>query len=163
MHFLFKISSIFLVLIGQNANAQSTEYKLGQIVVERKPMMFEMQTAYLTLLSIRNGESSDYVAAAMAASLIEETVPNFVALMEPGTARGEAPGSRAKPEVWSQGEAFSEAAEWLQAKAAALADASASEDPVVYSKAFEEMSEACTACHGLRPSSGGLFRFAKDE
>lgn len=150
-------------LIGHDAKSQSTEYKLGQIVVARKAIMFDFQTAFWTLMAVKNGESADYGAAAMAARLVEESMPSFVELLEPGTARGEAPGSRVKPEVWSQAQDFAAAADDLQAKAAALAAASATESPEIYAEAFEELNQACTACHGLRPSSGGPFRFAKDE
>lgn len=147
-------------LIGQNAYSQSTEYQLGQIVLARQSMMFDLQTAYWTLLALKNGESTDYGAAATAARLVEETMPSFVELMEPGTAQGEAPGSRAKPEVWSQAGTFAAAARDLQSKAAALAAASATESPETYAAAFEDVNQACTACHGLRPSSDGPFRFA---
>jgi cytochrome c556 len=150
-------------LIGQSASSQSTEYELGQIVVSRQQMMFDLQTAYWKLLEIKNGKSNDYEAAAEAALLMAETMSQFVLQMKPGTVRGEAPGSRAKPEVWTQFPAFTAAADAFHTKAAAVAVAAATGSLEDYVAAFDEFSEACTACHGLRPSSGGLFRLAINE
>ena len=86
-----------------------------------------------------------------------------MALLVPGTARGEAPGARAKPEIWERPEAFVAAVDGLKARAADLADAARTGDQVAYGTAFDAFAEACTACHGLRPSSGGPYRFAHGE
>ena len=152
-----------LISTSFDASAQSTEYQLGQIVTKRKLLMHDLQTNYWTLLAVKNGDSSDYQGAAEAASQMSATLNEFLALMEPGTALGEVPGSRAKPEVWTEAGKFAAVAEAFQNKAVQLANVAEGEDPVAFVTAFNDFAAACTGCHDLRPSSGGQFRFAKDE
>ena len=155
--------SALLTSIPQESISQTSEYELGQIVVARKALMFDLQTAYWTLLKVRNGEGLDYQAAGEAAHVMSAIMAEFLPLMKPGTAHSQAPGSRAKPEVWTEPEAFAAAANDFQSQADALAEVAESGNPEVYADAFDTFAAACTACHGLRPSSDGRFRYAKDE
>jgi len=163
----FAVPAVALAaLLGMNPQAslsQSTEYKLSQIVVARDKIMFDLQTSYWTLLDVKNGKSTDFQAAGDAARHMAEIMPDFVLLMEPGTARGQAPGSRAKPEVWSEPVAFTAAADEFRSQAVALAEVAETGNLEAYSDAFESLTAACTGCHGLRPSSGGAFRYAMGE
>lgn len=152
-----------LSLIPQTASSQSTEYKLAQIVVARDDIMFDLQSAYWTLLAVKNRESEDFQGAAEAARHMAELMAEFAPLMEAGTARGQAPGSRAKPEVWSEATAFATAADDFRLQAVALADVAGTGNLAAYVDAFEAFTAACTACHGLRPSSGGPFRYPFEE
>jgi cytochrome c556 len=154
---------VLLPLAAQRSPAQSDEYKLAQVVLARQTLMGEMHEAYWVLLEVHQGESADFASAAKAASSMGDKLDAFLRLMEPGTARGEAIGSRAKPEVWSDAPAFAEAAEAFRSEAAALSEAAARGDADAYGQAFEAFTTACTACHEFRPSRGGRFRFAIDE
>jgi cytochrome c556 len=83
--------------------------------------------------------------------------------MEPGTAKGETPGARAKPEVWTEAGDFLLAAESLRDVAAALSQSAKTENLADYKVKFDALTEACVQCHDFTPSSGGRFRFAKGE
>lgn len=157
-------TAALLSIFSVPAFGQSSEYERMQIALERKAQMFALQDEiYWFLMDVSAGKSDDYAGAAVAAALVPEKLDTFVSLLVPGTARGEAPGSRAKPEVWKQPEEFALALEGLKARAADLAVAASTGDAVAYGTAFDAFAEACTACHGLRPSSGGPYRFARDE
>ena len=163
-------ASILILLVGflcllsfPQVSAQSDDYELAQLTTERKTHMFEMERAYWVLLDLERGKTSDYTAAEDAAREMSERIELFLLLMRPGTARGEAPGSRAKPEVWSQPETFAATAQAFRDSAIALAETAAGQDAEAYKEKFKALTGACTGCHGFRPSSGGPFRFAKDE
>lgn len=155
---------LFAILLPMHqASAQSTEYELTQIVNERRPLMFDLQTAYWVLLDVQNGKSTDFESAANAARSMSDIMEQFIPLMQPGTARGEAPGSEARPEVWSEADAFEAAAEGFRAQAISFSEVAALGDIDKYKKEFGAFTAACTSCHGLWPSSGGRFRYARDE
>ena len=59
------LTAIFI--LAQPLAAQSTEYRLAQIVTERKPLMFDLQTAYWVLFDLDKGKTTDFNAAAGAA------------------------------------------------------------------------------------------------
>ena len=152
-----------LLLLAGAATGQSSEYERAQIVAERKPVMGDLQDNYWVLFNVNKGDSEDFAAASAAAREMSALMMRFVSLLEPGTSRGEAPGSRAKPEVWSEPETFASAVETFQEATAAMAAAAETGDRETYMGEFESFTGACKACHGLRPSSGGMFRFAKGE
>jgi cytochrome c556 len=159
----FAVCLTAILVLTQPLAAQSTEYQLAQIVTERKPFMFDLQTAYWVLFDLNKGKTTDYGAAAEAADSMIGIMDSFTALLLPGTAHGEAPGTRAKPEIWSDTEAFDAAVQNFKTAVAALSKAASTGDPAVYRNEFEAFTAACTGCHGLRPSSGGPFRFAYGE
>jgi len=155
--------AIFLLLLTVEAGAQSKDYELAQLVNERSRYMFDLQRAYWVLLDVRNGKSSDFDAAATTARKMGDIIERFSSLMRRGTARGEAPGSRAKPKIWSASEEFSAAVASFRDQAIHFAEVAERENLDEYTAEFEAFTSACTTCHGLRPSSGGRFRFAFNE
>jgi len=159
----FALGSFAILLAIQQAAAQSTEYQLAQIVSERQALMFDLQSAYWVLLKVHDGKSSDFAGAADAARNMSDTMERFRPLMQPGTARGESPGSRARPEAWSEADAFEAVVNNFQTKAVSLSEVAARGNKDEYAMEFEAFSVACTSCHGLRPSSGGRFRYAINE
>jgi cytochrome c556 len=150
-----------LALASAAAHSQSSEAERAGIVTARQMLMGDLLSAYWPVNDIQRGKSTDYAAAEAAARSVPGLVEAFLPLMVAGTAKGEAPGSRATPEVWSESGAFLEAAADLQAKALALADAAQAGDAGTYAPAFEAFAESCVGCHDFRPSSGGRFRFAE--
>jgi cytochrome c556 len=155
--------ALFPVFLAANAEAQSREYKLAQLVNERRQLMFDLERAYWVLLDVRNGKSSDFDDAATAAKKMGNIIVQFSSLMRPDTARGEAPGSRAKPEVWSESEEFGVAVAAFQEHAIQFAQVATRQNLEEYMAEFEAFTSACTTCHGFRPSSGGRFRYAMNE
>lgn len=151
------------ILPTQPLTAQSTEYELAQIVSERKLLMADLQTAYWVLFDVQSGKSTDFEAAADAAEDMPALIDRFVSLLPPGSARGEAPGTRAKPDIWSQAETFQGLVQNFKDNAIAMSQVASAGNPDEFRAGFEAFTAACTGCHGLRPSSGGLFRFGKGE
>jgi cytochrome c556 len=145
------------------AYPQQSDYERAQIVTTRQQRMSDLQTAYWILLKVKDGKSDDYAGAADAARSMPAMIDVFLSLLVPGTARGEAAGSRAKPEIWTEADGVANAAQTFKDEAQALAAAADAGDPGAYAVAFERFTEACTGCHGFRPSSGGQFRFAVGE
>ena len=155
--------AIFCLLPRIAPLAQLSEYDRVQLVNERRLLMFEMQRAYWVLLDVQREKSSEFGDASDAAGKIADHVMRSVTLMEPGTAKGETPGSRARPEVWTEAGDFMLAAESLRDAALALSQSAKTEDLAEYKVKFDGLTEACIQCHDFTPSSGGRFRFAKGE
>ncbi|HEX9769819.1 MAG TPA: cytochrome c [Kiloniellales bacterium] len=140
------------------AGTLSAQYELVKVVTDRQSLMFDMQAAYWVLLDVKNDNSTDLAAAADAAQTMNDTIDAFAELLLPGTAQGEVPGSRAKPEVWTEAAEFGLAAETFKAATAGLSDTAKSGDLDAFKVQFEVMAQACTGCHDFRPSRGGRFR-----
>jgi len=156
-------TAAMLSLYSVFAFGQSSEHERMQITADRKAQMFALQDLYWPLMNVMTGKSDDFAGAATAAAAVPARLDTFVSLLEPGTARDEAPGARAKPEIREQPDAVAAAVQELKARTAELSAAARVEDAVAYGVAFDAFAAACTACHGLRPSSGGRFRFATGE
>jgi len=151
------IACVALFAVGKLA----AQYDLVKTVTDRQAVMFEMQNAYWPLLKVDKGESTDLAAAAAASQSIEGAIDRFAALMVPGTAKGEVPGSRATPEVWTEPADFAAASSALQATAAELTAAASSGDIELFKARFDAFATACVTCHEFKPSGGGRFRAPK--
>ena len=157
---------LFLVVaaacIAASVPARSSEeFERVNVVTDRKMLMFEMQDAYLSLLSMRQGGSSGLAQAAADTQSISENIDGFVELLLPDTAVGQVPNSRAKPEVWTEREEFAAAVDALKEASAKLAEVAAGGDVAAFDQQFDAFSQACLGCHGLKPSSEGRFRVQK--
>jgi cytochrome c556 len=148
-----------LAVVGKS-NAQS-EYDLVKIVTERNVVMHSMLGSYWPLLAIYKGESSDLVAAAEAAQSIKEGMNASMSMFPSGTAKGEVPVSRAKPEIWSESADFKAAADELISASETLTDIAKSGEVEAFKIQFQRLEKACVGCHGFKPSSGGKFRSAE--
>ena len=148
-----------IAVTAQLSSAQSTDFRTSRIVAERQARMFDLQTAYWVLFDVANGKSSDYAAAAVAAGSMTGLMDQFLALLDPGTTKGEAPVSRARPEVWTDTDGLRSAAGAFTDRATTFAEAASSADPDRVAAEFGLLTAACTSCHGLRPSSDGPYRF----
>jgi cytochrome c556 len=139
----------------------ASEYELLQTVAKRQEYMFDMQTAYLPLLAIKGGKSTDTVEAAAKADALIASLDGFLALLPEGTAKGQVPNSRAKMEIWTEREDFEAAAAALRDATTALSEAARSGDLEAAQARFEAVETACVGCHEFRPSLGGRFRWPK--
>jgi cytochrome c556 len=152
---LCAVAAFFSLIAAGNLAAQ---YDLVKIVTDRQAVMFDIQSAYWPLLKVKNGESTDLAAAAAASQSIEDAINRFAPLLVPGTAKGEVPGSRATPEVWTEPADFAAALNALQVTAAALSDAASLGDIELFKARFDAFASACVSCHEFKPSGGGRFR-----
>jgi cytochrome c556 len=154
--------AVFVVVafLAIDANAQS-EHELAQIVLQRNLTMKAMLKAYFPLLAVKNGKSTDLATASESIEKIKEGMTKALTLFPEGTARGEAPGSRARPEVWSEGEEFRGAADKLVATLEKLASTADSGDIDEFRAQLSSVETACLGCHEFKPSGGGKFRYPK--
>ena len=155
------LGAVFALLILAAAGNLRAQDDLVKVITDRHGVMNDMQGAYWPLLAVKKGESTDLAAAAVASQSIQDALGRFSALLLPGTAKGEVPGSRANPEVWSEPSEFTAALNALQAAAAALSEAAGSGDIELFKARFDAFASACVGCHELKPSSGGRFRASK--
>ena len=134
---------------------------LRDAVMERQKLMKSMLKAYFPLMAIHKGKSEDLQKATEAIATLRQGMQESLPLFIDGTAKGEVPGSRAKPEVWSMSAEFKAAADELISTSESLSDAAKSGDLQAFKVQFERMDAACRTCHDFKPSSGGAFRFGK--
>ena len=153
-----KMLIVGLCVLTINSYAQS-EYELVQIVTQRNVLMHKMLDSYWPLIAVKNGKSTDLDEARNAATEIATAMRESVTLFLEGTAKGEVPVSRSKPEVWTNTSDFYAASDELIAAAESLVDASETGDADAFVKLFPAFEAACIQCHGFKPSSGGKFRF----
>ena len=149
---------LMLVFVAGHAGAQ---YELVQIVTQRNALMKTMLSAYWPLQKINNGENSDLSDGGKAARTIAEAADRIVSLFPAGTAKGEVPGTRARPEIWSKPEEFQAAVDLLKDTAGNLQAAAEAGDMAAFKTRFDAFMAACTGCHSFRPSGDGKFRFPK--
>lgn len=144
-----------VLLAGNETVAQSD---LMQSYTERRQLMFDMQAALWPMFEIKNGESAKLSEAAEGARALSEALSKAVTLFPAGTAKGEIPYTRAKPEIWSDAAGFEAAAEALKVAAASVQQAADAGDSEAFNVRFAALIEACTGCHDLKPSGGGKYR-----
>jgi cytochrome c556 len=157
------VSIVQVSILVPLAHGQSNEeHDLVKLVAERKGLMFDMQTAYLSLLSIRQGNSDDLASVSDHATTIRDNLNRFVELLIDDTATGQVPNSRAKPEIWSEPEDFANAVTQLQTASEQLAVADFGSGVEAFNVRFDAVAEACVGCHDLKPSSAGKFRSPKE-
>lgn len=152
---LCAVTAIFALIAAGSLWAQ---YDLVKVVTDRKRVMYDIQSAYWPLLAVKNGESADLAAAAVASRSIEDALGRFAVLLLPGTAKGEVPGSRATPDIWTEPADFAATLNAFQTAAAGLSDAASSGDIALFKARFDAFAGACLGCHELKPSGGGRFR-----
>lgn len=140
------------------AEKSSAQYELVKVITDRQSFMFDMQTAYWVLLEVKTDKSTDLANAAQAAETINDAIDKFVQLLPPGTAQGDVPGSRAKPEIWTEPDEFSVAVNALKASTTSLLETARAGNIDAFKLQFDAMAQACTGCHDLWPSKGGKFR-----
>ena len=160
---IFGVICATTAVVAAGVIAQTSDYEVAQLVHARRALMYELDDRYWMLLDVSSAKSVDFQGASAAALQMVDIMTGFVALLPPGTARGEALGSRAKPEIWTEATSFSASVESFTAEAERLAGLASKGDVEAFSAAFREFQSVCISCHALRPSLGGRFRFALDE
>ena len=151
----------FLVAVAGNHDA-SAQDDLGAMVEQRQQLMKTMGKSFGPIIPVIKGESTDLEAATLAAREMHDAVVRAAEMFPAGTARGEVDGSRAKPEIWSQSEEFTNASNTLMEVTAGLVTAGESGDIEAFRAAFQPMGPACGGCHRGKADEGGKFRFPKE-
>jgi len=132
----------------------------ARAVQERVEIMKGLWSGYYRDFSqIARGESTNLAAVPDKARQASATVKRVGTLFPAGTAQGEVPGTRSKPEIWSDSAGFQAAIATLAAETEQLAQVAAAGDLDAYKAQFAKVSQACGACHGGPARSGGKYRF----
>ena len=155
---LLAIAVTVMSMPVEKADAQS---ELVKLVTERQGLMFDMQTAYWALFEVNADKSTDLVKAVEGAETINEAIEMFVDLLPAGTAQGEVPGSRAKPDIWTQPGEFNDAVQALMDANTSIIESARSGNLDEFKQRFDAVARACVACHEFRPSQGGKFRYPR--
>jgi cytochrome c556 len=140
----------------------SAQADTSSIVKERKELMKSMGGAFGPIITFVKGQNNDLVGAAAAAQKMHDSMVKAFGLFQVGTAKGEAPESRAKPEVWSNAAEFKAASDALIEASAKLAEAGNSGDADAFKAQLQPVGKACGSCHKGKADDGGKFRFPKD-
>lgn len=164
-----KISMAVIGLAGiglmslPNLDAYADAHDPAAAVKKRQELMKTMGKSFGPIIPIIKGESQDLEAAGAAATAMNEAVVESLTLFVEGTANGEVPGSRSKPDVWTKSAEFKKAADDLIAASAALADAAKTGDVDQFKAAFQPLGAACGGCHEGKGNLGGKFRTPKES
>ena len=129
--------------------------------MERQALMKSMLRSYFPLLAVYKGKSTDLAKAGEAALKLKEDMAKSLVLFTEGTAKDQVPGSRAKPDIWSEPDKFETAANAIISSLGKLIEISTSGDVEAFKKQFKLVEQACLGCHEFKPSGGGKFRFSK--
>ncbi len=163
---MIRTAILFVALVGgvtlfvtDGLNAQSDP---AAVVMARQGLMKGMGRSFGPLVAVLKDESTDLTAAAVAEQTMNDNITAAVLLFPAGTARGEVPGTRARPDIWTERAEFEAAAAALMDASANLVEAANSGDVDTFKAAFPALSQACGGCHEGKRSAGGRFRFPAD-
>jgi cytochrome c556 len=140
----------------------SAQADTASIVNERQELMKSMGGTFGPIVTFVKGKNTDLVGATAAAQKMHDSIVKAIGLFPAGTAKGEVPESRAKPEVWSNAAEFKAAADALIEASANLAKAGNSGDADAFKAQLQPVGKACGSCHKGKKEDGGKFRFPKD-
>ncbi|UCH41115.1 MAG: cytochrome c [Gammaproteobacteria bacterium] len=129
--------------------------------MERQALMKSALKSYFPLLAVYNGKSTNLTKAGEAARKLKDDMAKSLALFSEGTAKDQVPGSRAKPEIWSEASDFEAAGNVVISSVDKLIEILASGDVEAFKVQFSLVEQACLGCHEFKPSGGGKFRFGK--
>jgi len=154
--------AVFAIGFAVQTAGATAQSPLVKLVSDRQALMFDMQTAYWPLFELNNGRRTDLEVVRESAQQIAAALDQFQAMFPPGTARGETPGSRATPEIWSAPDKFDGAIAALRDSLVKLETVASGGNIDAFKAQFAEVTTACIACHDFRPSGGGKFRFPRE-
>ena len=93
---------------------------------------------------VKGTQPFDAAVATRAATLISTLAPVFATAFPAGTDQGD---TRARPEIWSQGDKFKAAMDRYFAESNKLVDAAKSGNVDSFKSQFGALSKACDSCH----------------
>lgn len=157
------VSGLLLVGLAAVPLDVSAQSDSAALVKERQAAMKKMAHSFGPVLAVVRGESTNLVAAAEVADLVNQTAKRLPALFPPGSGRDAVPDSRARPEVWSQRAEFEAAAASLAEESAKLAAAARANDIEAFRAQVGPMGRSCGGCHSGREAAGGKYRYPSEE
>jgi len=156
----FALAATLLLTAGHASLAQTAP---AQIVKERQEGMDKNWSDYFrdVARTVRS-DSPDLNLIAAKAAQASEHLKKLAQLFPPGTGRDAVPGTRSKPEVWTQRAEFDAAMKTLIDATNAMAEDARKGDAVLVKSDWIDVAKACGACHGGPKKSGGKFRFEEE-
>lgn len=148
-----------VVVFGSASVAQTSG---AEAVEKRIQLMRTMGKSFGPIITVAKGQSTDLAAAAAAAKTMQESMQISSTLFLEGTAKGDVPGSRSRPEVWTNAEEFKTASEKLIKASGDVAAAAQSGDLDKFKSLIQPLGAACGGCHLGKGGEGGKFRFPKE-
>jgi len=150
----------FLGCAGQQAFAQTAP---ADIVKARQDAMESLwRDSYKAVAATVRTDKPDLTLVATNSAKATATLQKLATLFPPGTGRDAVPGTRAKPEIWSDRKEFEgNLATLINASKALTDDANAGSVEKVKAD-WTNLAKACGGCHGGPVKSGGKFRFEKE-
>ncbi|MDO8878458.1 MAG: cytochrome c [Pseudolabrys sp.] len=131
----------------------------AQVAKERVDLMKGLWRGYYRDMSEAAKGVGDPKAVAVKATEAAAQMKKFGTLFPPGSGREAVPDTRAKPETWTQRADFNGAIDKLVTETVAFGEAAKAGNADAMKAAWPKVAEACGACHGGPPKSGGKFRF----
>ena len=149
-----------VVIFGSASVAQTS----GVEAVEKRIMLMRtMGKSFRPIITVAKGQSNDLEAAAAAAKTMQESMQISATLFPEGTAKGDVPGSRSRPEVWTKAAEFKAASDALIKASGDVVAAAEAGDLDKFKSLIQPLGAACGGCHLGKGSEGGDFRFPKEE
>jgi cytochrome c556 len=141
------------------AQAPAAPATPAEAVKARKDFMNGLWTNYYRgFVQVARGESTDLAAVSDKAQEAAAAVRRIPSLFPAGSGPDVVPGTRAKPEVWSQRAEFEAAAAKLADETAKLGDIAKGGNLDATKAQVAVVGQACAGCHGGPAKSGGKFR-----
>lgn len=154
------LAATLLLCAGDISFAQPAP---AEIVKQRQDAMEKLwPDDYRDVSRTLKTDKPDLALVAAKSAQAIEALNRLAALFPPGTGRDVVPATRAKPEVWTQRAAFEAGLKAMVDTTSALGDAAKSGDVEKVKAQWQEVTKACTGCHGGPSKSGGKFRFEKE-
>ena len=153
------VAILMALVVTSDVASQS---QTSALVKHRQSMMKQMGDTAGVLFPIFKGQKNNFGDAVVAAATVFTLAKQITSVFPPGSGRDAAPGSRAKPEVWSKRAEFEAAAVRLVQESGKLIDAAKSNQIETFRTQFKAFGAACGECHSGREDKGGKFRFPKN-
>lgn len=162
----FKFLCASVLVVGFAATAPfalaQSHPDAAKIVKERQEFMGSMWGSYMkSFVPIAKGESTDISQVPAKAAGLAVAAKKIPSYFPAGTGPDAVPGTRARPEIWTDHAAFEKLVDDF-AKEAEKLEAVAKTGNVEATKAQVGATfQACLTCHGGPEKSGGKFRTEK--
>ena len=153
---------VVILMTFVTASDVASQSQTSALVKHRQSMMKQMGLTSRVFVPILKGQNKNVRDAVAAAATVNTIAKQISAIFPQGTGRDAVPGSRAKPEVWSQRGEFEAAAAKLVEESGKLISAASTNQIQTFRTQFKAFVTACGGCHSGKAARGGKFRFAKN-
>jgi len=164
----FRIAGVAIVAVAATAlfaggGQVSAQQDPAQLAKERHQLMEGLwPNYYQAMAQFARGQNTDAAAIPEKARQAAAAVRRIPALFPAGSGRDAVPATRARPSIWEERAEFEANAEKLAVETERLGEIAKGGDIEAFKAQDAVVSQACTACHGGPPKSGGKFRFREE-